>query len=162
MLLALPDLGQDDCLGLLSCSVATSAAAAASAALLLLLLRAALYGSVLLWMDEVLHHLQNPKYQRTLVCYGFKVVQELVHPQYVHRDLARCSDLAGSASGDCARSALSFSPYASRGRTSIDGPVREAKEFLEHQRHPSPRKLRLGLSGPSIFSQPTAPCCHVG
>ena len=44
----------------------------------------------LLWMDEILHHLANPKRmappckcQRTTVSHGFQVVQDFVHPQYV-------------------------------------------------------------------------------
>ena len=43
---------------------------------------------VLLWMDEMPHHLRNPgmmipcKYQQTMVAHGFQVVQAFVHPQY--------------------------------------------------------------------------------
>ena len=43
---------------------------------------------LLLWMDEILHHLRNPgmmlpcKYQQTMVSLGFKAVQDFVHPQY--------------------------------------------------------------------------------
>ena len=46
------------------------------------------HGKGLLWMDEILHHLRNPammipcKYQQTMPSYGFKVVQDFVHPQY--------------------------------------------------------------------------------
>ena len=45
---------------------------------------------VLLWVDEILHHLRSPglirfpcKYQQTMVCHGFRVVQHFAHPQYV-------------------------------------------------------------------------------
>ena len=48
---------------------------------------------MLLWMDEILHRLKKLwgdfpcKYQQTMACYGFKVVQIFVHPQYPGRVL---------------------------------------------------------------------------